>query len=149
MWSKTQKSPHLGDCFNGFANRFLWALVRRSKLLPDGGNGLDVVTLQERLATALAAAKKITTMSRSQEARALWHQLYPELTAERPGLFGAVVGRGEAQTLRLSMLYALLDGVGMVRAAVSDDRRPCSSSGDRKTVSAATACPADAYPLLW
>jgi hypothetical protein len=24
------------DCFNGFANRFLWALVRRSKLLPDG-----------------------------------------------------------------------------------------------------------------
>lgn len=102
------------DCFNGFANRFLWALVRRSKLLPDGGNGLDVVTLQERLATALAAAKKITTMSRSQEARALWHQLYPELTAERSGLFGAVVGRGEAQTLRLSMLYALLDGVGMI-----------------------------------
>lgn len=53
-------------------------------------------------------------MTRSPEARAAWHQLYAELTAERPGLYGAVVGRGEAQTLRLSMLYALLDGVGMI-----------------------------------
>jgi hypothetical protein len=102
------------DCFNGFANRFLWGLVRRSKLLPDGGNGVDLAPFKERLSKSLTDARKIGTMTRSPEARALWHELYTELTAERPGLYGAVVGRGEAQTLRLSMLYALLDGVGVI-----------------------------------
>jgi hypothetical protein len=102
------------DCFNGFANRFLWALVRRSKLLPDGGNGVNLASLQQTIAKALAYARKIGAMSRSPEARQLWHQLYPELTAEKPGLYGAVVGRGEAQTLRLSMLYALLDGANVI-----------------------------------
>jgi hypothetical protein len=102
------------DCFNGFANRFLWALVRRSKLLPDGGNGVDLASLQQSVAKALVDAQLVEAMNRNSEARQLWHQLYPELTAERPGLYGAVVGRGEAQTLRLSMLYALLDGVGVI-----------------------------------
>lgn len=102
------------DCFNGFANRFLWALVRRSKLLPDGGRGLDLAPLRQRITTALTTAKGITAMHRRPAARALWHELYPELTAERPGLYGAVVGRGEAQTLRLSMLYALLDGMAVI-----------------------------------
>jgi hypothetical protein len=102
------------DCFNGFANRFLWALVRRSKLLPDGGSALDLAPLRQRLSKALVEARKVGAMSRSPEARTLWHDLYPELTAERPGLYGAVVGRGEAQTLRLSMLYALLDGAGVI-----------------------------------
>lgn len=120
------------DCYNGFGNRFLWALVRRSKLLPDGGNALDLTPLKQRLATALSRAKAIAAMSRSADARALWHQLYPELTAEKPGLYGAVVGRGEAQTLRLSMLYALLDGQAMIgtahlRAAVAVWRY-CESS---------------------
>ena len=105
------------DCFNGFANRFLWAMVRRSKLLPDGGNGVDLASLQQKVAKALADARKIGTMNRSPEARQLWHQLYPELTAEKPGLYGAVVGRGEAQTLRLSMLYALLEGVGVIEVS--------------------------------
>ena len=102
------------DCWNGFANRFLWCLVRRSKLLPDGGNGLDLDPLQKRLTAAVATAREIGAMSRSANARAMWHRLYPELTAERPGLYGAVVGRGEAQTLRLSMLYALLDGQAVI-----------------------------------
>lgn len=98
------------DCFNGFANRFLWVLVKRSKLLPDGGAGVDLAKLQQRIAAALVAAKKIGAMSRSAAARELWFQVYPELTAEHPGIYGSVVGRGEAQTLRLSMLFALLDG---------------------------------------
>jgi len=98
------------DCFNGFANRILWCLVRRHKLLPDGGNGLEIDPLREKITQAVARARTIGVMKRTPQARELWHQLYPELTAEKPGLYGAVVGRGEAQTLRLSMLYALLDG---------------------------------------
>jgi hypothetical protein len=53
-------------------------------------------------------------MTRSQAARRLWHEKYPELTAERSGLYGAVTGRAEAQVLRLSMVYALLAGSGTI-----------------------------------
>lgn len=102
------------DCFNGFANRFLWCLVRRSKLLPEGGNGLDLQPFRAKLSTILSSATRTTAMSRCPDARALWHALYHELTGERPGLYGAVTGRGEAQTLRLSMLYSLLDGANVI-----------------------------------
>ena len=53
-------------------------------------------------------------MTRSPETRALWRQIYPGLTAERPGLHGAATGRAEAHVLRLSMIYALLDGQAII-----------------------------------
>ena len=40
----------------------------------------------------------------------LWVHVYPELTMDRPGLFGAATARAEAQTLRLALTYAMLDG---------------------------------------
>ncbi len=98
------------EAVNGFANRFLWLLVRRSRLLPDGGRDLDLSPLGVRLGYSLAAARNIGAMKRTEAASRLWHEVYPRLTDERPGLFGAVTGRAEAQTLRLSMLYALLAG---------------------------------------
>jgi hypothetical protein len=54
------------DCWNGFANRFVWCLVRRSKLLPDGGNGLDLTPLMERLTAAVDVAKNIGAMRRTE-----------------------------------------------------------------------------------
>jgi hypothetical protein len=102
------------DCFNGFANRFLWLLVRRSRYLPDGGEGIDIQPLRDRLAEAVSVARAITTLGRSPEARMLWRKVYPELAAEQDGLYGAVTGRAEAQALRLSMLYALLDGKAII-----------------------------------
>ena len=38
---------------NGFANRFVTILVRRSKLLPDGGQPVECADLMERLARAM------------------------------------------------------------------------------------------------
>jgi hypothetical protein len=98
------------ELFNGFANRFLWMLVKRSKRLPDGGSALDLSALGTRLNHALAAARNVGPMTRSKTACRLWHEVYPALTAERSGLYGAATGRAEAQVLRLSMVYALLDG---------------------------------------
>jgi hypothetical protein len=54
----------------------------------------------------------------------LWDASYPSLVAEKHGLWDATTSRGEAQTLRLAMLYALLDGtetidVPHVRAALA------------------------------
>jgi hypothetical protein len=105
------------EAFNGFANRFLWLLVRRSRLLPDGGRNLDVSPIGVKLRAALSAARNVRQMTRDRTATGLWHEEYPRLTAGRPGLYGAVTGRAEAQVLRLSMTYALLDnGSPIIRA---------------------------------
>jgi hypothetical protein len=124
--TRSELAKHLKDteALNGFANRFLWLCVRRSRLLPDGGRALDLSPLGTRLNYALAAARNAGPMTRSPTASTLWRGLYPQLTAERGGLYGAVTGRAEAQVLRLSMVYALLDGRGIIevdhlRAAVA------------------------------
>ncbi len=102
---------------NGFANRFLFPCVRRSKCLPDGGGEIDLSEISLKITEALTKARLIGQMRRGAEARALWHEVYPELSEGKPGLLGAVVGRAEAQVTRLALLYALLDG----RAEVGRD----------------------------
>src|SRR5262249_43576778 len=104
-------TKHLSETemWNGFANRFLWLLVRRSKLLPDGGAELDLTNIQAKLGEAVEQAKQTDVLKRGPAAAELWHTIYPELTHGRPGLYGAATARAEAMVLRLSMLYALLD----------------------------------------
>lgn len=43
-------------------------------------------------------------------AKETWRNVYKELSQEAPGDVGAIVNRAEAQTLRLALIYALLDG---------------------------------------
>ncbi len=49
-------------------------------------------------------------------AEELWRCVYPELSADRPGLVGAATARAEAQVRRLAMIHALLDGHSNVDA---------------------------------
>jgi hypothetical protein len=105
------------EVLNGFANRFLWPCVRRYRLLPEGGAALDLSPLGTSLRQAMDKARQIRTMSRSTIAAALWREEYQKLSAERPGLYGAVTARAEAQVLRLSMVYALLDGSSVIDEA--------------------------------
>jgi hypothetical protein len=99
------------DQLNGFANRFLFLCVRRSQLLPHGGSLTDpeVLALGHRVTHVLHAAKRRGYLRRDADANHVWEAVYPVLTADRPGMLGAVTARAEAQVLRLSMLYALLD----------------------------------------
>ncbi len=96
---------------NGFANRFLWVLVKRSKLLPEGGRvpTAEFDRMVRDLAMAVALARRFREIKRTAAARELWIQTYRELSEGAPGLFGAVTSRAEAQVVRLSCLYALLD----------------------------------------
>lgn len=96
---------------NGWANRHLFVCVRRSKLLPHGGALADseVDTLARRIRSALDNARKRGELRRDDEANRMWERVYPALTADRPGMLGAITARAEAHTLRLSLLYALLD----------------------------------------
>jgi hypothetical protein len=103
---------------NGFANRILWATVRRSKLLPDGGeiHRLDLSDVTRRLREAAEFARTVGEMGRSGLARDIWHAVYPRLARDRLGLFGAVTSRAEAQTMRLALVYALLDRSRVIEA---------------------------------
>lgn len=113
------------DVLNGFANRFLWVCSRRSKILPDGGAELDLFPLGQKFQLALAASKNVNELHRTSAAAKLWREVYSRLTSEtRTGLYGAVTSRAEAQVLRLSSVYALLErathvDVAHLRAALA------------------------------
>jgi hypothetical protein len=96
---------------NGFANRFLWVLVERSKLLPEGAMIPEAIMaeLRDRLLRPVDFARKGGVVKRDDETREAWAQVYGPLSAGRPGLTGAILSRAEAQVLRLQVLYALLD----------------------------------------
>jgi hypothetical protein len=98
---------------NGFANRFLFALVRRSKRLPDGGATLGEKIkdlLGQSLRRALESARKIGRVTKSSAAAEMWAPIYDRMCDRPAGLYADACKRGDAQTIRLSMLYALLDG---------------------------------------
>lgn len=102
---------------NGFANRFMWFAVRRSKLLPEPEpfEGKAVNSLVYSVSRSLAAAKEIGELKRDSAARELWAAVYAELSDGKNGLAAALLARAEAHVLRLSMVYALLDASPVVR----------------------------------
>jgi hypothetical protein len=99
------------DTANGFANRYLYALVKRSQFLPHGGNleEAEIQRLGERVKKAVDFAKQVGRVQMTEGARREWEEIYRHLSAARPGLLGAITARSEAQTIRLAMIYALLD----------------------------------------
>lgn len=105
------------DIANGFANRFLFCVTKRSKFLAHGGNvdSSAMAKLGERFAAAVQFAKKVGRVKMTNEAASAWEMAYAELSAERAGLLGAVTARAEAQVIRLALIFALLaskDAIG-------------------------------------
>jgi Protein of unknown function (DUF3987) len=103
---------------NGFGNRFLWALVRRSKELPIPTEP-DRGTMQRIAASitaALSAARRGAQFDFNDAARELWVAEYHELSAARPGLLGGITGRAEAHVRRLAAIYAALDSTCAITA---------------------------------
>jgi hypothetical protein len=111
---------------NGYANRFLFACVRRARVLPHGGD-LDDSAVRElamRTRERITQARKVCRVMMTADARKVWEHAYEILSRGKPGLLGAILGRAEAQTVRLALLYALLDrndqiGVAHLNAALS------------------------------
>jgi hypothetical protein len=96
---------------NGYANRFLFAVVKRSKVLPFGGAlGEEAICdLGRRTAAAIEAARNISRVMMTSVAKEDWRKVYPVLSEGEPGLLGAMIGRAEAQVIRLALIYALFD----------------------------------------
>ncbi len=107
----------VSDAANGFANRILWVCSTRSKCLAFGG-AVDADALAafgERTRDAVAFARGVEALAWALDAAQLWEAVYPQLSEGKPGLLGQVTARAEAQTLRLAMLYALLDKSAVIR----------------------------------
>jgi hypothetical protein len=114
------------DADNGLLNRFLWCCSRRSKALPEGGRLWEVVESEawRELQGNFNRVSPIQPrrMARDAEAADLWGRdshpdrgVYAQLSRERYGLAGAATARAHAQVLRLSLLYAVLDGAEEIR----------------------------------
>jgi hypothetical protein len=114
------------DMDNGFANRFLWACSRRSKCLPEGGRMWEVIrgsAWQDLQKDFNRIHYKVQgPVRRDSEAATIWGLddrpelgVYRELTRERHGMYGACTARAAALTLRVSLVYALLDGSPEIR----------------------------------
>ena len=101
---------------NGFGNRFLWICARRAKLvpLPSRMPDAELAPLQRELWRLVGLAQQRGTMTMTPPAVALWESLYTELSQEHSGLAGSIINRAEAQTLRLALIYALLDGAEQI-----------------------------------
>lgn len=84
------------DIANGFANRFLYPLVRRSKELPFGGELSDseILYLGERTRQALDIDRNIGRVTWAESAANEWRRIYSPLSASKPGLLGAATARG-------------------------------------------------------
>lgn len=124
------------DRTNGFGNRFLWVCAKRSQELPWGGN-VDEAKLQALAANAAHVINLSSYYGRcgwEPDAASMWAREYSRLSAGRPGLAGAMSARAEAQTLRIALIYAILDGhntvdVPHLRAAL-EVWRYCQDSVD-------------------
>ena len=84
--------------------------MHRAQILPDGEPVPEdlLAPFIRGFSAAIDKARGAGRMARDATANAL-HDVYPGLSEGEPGLVGAVLGRAEAQVLRLSLVYYLLD----------------------------------------
>ena len=104
------------EALNGFGNRILWVCARRSKTvpLPEPMDDYKLDVIRQRLVDVINLFRDVdfTKIELGQEARKAWSEkYYADLTKDNPGLVGCIINRAEAQVIRLSMLYCLLDGM--------------------------------------
>ena len=107
------------DIANGFGNRFLLILARRSKKLPFGGDLSEAVIeeLGERLNHVVHIVKNVGPVSMTADAMEKWVEMYDRLSEGQGGLLGAITARSEAQVIRLALVHALLDGCAAIDVA--------------------------------
>ena len=108
---------------NGFANRFVWICVQRSKSLPHGGS-FHLEDHSELVERILECKKFVDdflgwddAIELDSEARDLWESVYDDLTGGNAGLIAAIVARAAPIVRRFACLYALLDQEVLIRAS--------------------------------
>lgn len=99
------------DTMNGFANRIAWFVVTRARVaarLPIMSDEL-FIDLVGRIQSALAFARTAGEIDFTSEAWPLWERAYARFAQRSSGLVESLTARGDPITLRLALIYALLD----------------------------------------
>lgn len=107
----------LVEMMNGFGNRILWTFVDRRRLIsaPERPPEHELTPLVQRLREALVAARKAGVVGRTPGANALWSELYARTSDDvGVGIIDPLIARADAQLVRLSLIYALMDGSNIV-----------------------------------
>lgn len=101
-----------GDVSNGFANRFLWVMIRRARKLSDPPPFDGQLLLETATAwrNAVQRASRMERVPWSPEASELWATVYDELEPLHEGRVADLTARSAAQISRLALIYALFDG---------------------------------------
>lgn len=117
----TELQHHINpvELANGLLNRFLLLGCRRVRLLPEGGDPdpLKRTGLDRQLTSTLNVARRAGQLRLSTQARRAWADAYQRLAEPQPGIAGAISARAEAHTIRLALIYALLDTTRQIRPA--------------------------------
>ncbi len=112
-----KKCLHETELFNGFANRFLWFTVRKSKDLPWGDSPSNELlkSLAEKIKDILDFVNNqkelcgVFEMTIDKRMGDTWENIYKDLKKPSSGLVGGVLSRGIQQVRRIAVIYALHD----------------------------------------
>lgn len=111
------------DALSGFLNRFVILHIARAKLVPMP-IPTPVADIERIAADVVGAvcfaiggdvtARNINSVTMSHEAIRYWCEQYPALTAEQPGIAGALLVRTEIYARMFAMIFALLDKTSVI-----------------------------------
>lgn len=102
---------------NGFANRFLWVSVKRSKILPHGGqfSKENIQPFVKKFSDILSFGFEPGEMKFDEQAKILWSEIYHAFAEEnREGVYAAITARAEPNILRLAMIFAITDKCNLI-----------------------------------
>ena len=103
---------------NGFANRSMFFVVKRSQSLPFGGDfeTAEMELLAQPIREALSHTANLHQISFASDAAKEWIRFYHSVDEGHGcGLAADLLARAEAHVLRLALIYALADASNMIR----------------------------------
>lgn len=99
------------DSANGYANRFLYSVVKRSKFLPFGSEipKIEIEKLREKIESYIHFSRNVGRVNFSIDAARLWATIYERLETSRFGFLAKITQRASPYVLRIAVIFALLD----------------------------------------
>ena len=97
------------EVLNGLMNRFIFIAAQRVRKLPSPERlpaGLRQ-RLTQHLCDAVLNARRVKQYHQTPAFQAMWRTVYDGMSQEQPGLLGALLARGPAHVIRLSLLFAI------------------------------------------
>lgn len=123
-----RRELHSSEIANGFANRYLFGVSRRPQKIARPKR-IDVSAHASRIRQVVDQAQRLDSpVGFTDNGAAAWELVYERLEDEAEqadGLIGPLVARGSAHTLRLALIYSLLDGRLRSARTTSNPPWPC------------------------